>query len=304
MNRKLESLKKICNVLTNEIFYRELLDSILKKSNIRYTIKNSENISLLNRAMFGTRYQSDPFKFGTFPAANRMYASNVIFFRSRKVELEKSDYVIEDFWEAPAKYTRRGRLNKDQECMLYVAEGNIETAVRESRVSDGDFYMLMIYTNTSLLEVAEIGWNYDEEVSSFISFHFSKNGDGVYDISEKLAKQVHQFENDGWCYPSVLHKSGVNICLNLSSKEKLRLVGALLRKRGDDKDVTLGIFDLSDHSEIRLFDDWNEKESRALVINQLLKKELCELNKLHKISHAQQNANPTTKVKSIMLQSE
>ncbi|HBC3517078.1 TPA: hypothetical protein KDZ40_000297 [Vibrio parahaemolyticus] len=304
MNRKLESLKKICNVLTNEMFYQELLDSILEKSNIRYTLKDPEFFSQVNRALFGIRYQSEPFRIGTFPAANRMYASNAIFFRSRKIELEKKDYVIEDFWEAPAEYTRRGRLNKDQECMLYVAVGNHETAVRESRVSDGDVYMLMIYTNTSQLEVAEIGWDYDDEVSSFISFHFSKNGDGVYDISEKLAKQVHQFENDGWCYPSVLHKSGVNICLNLSSKDKLSLVGALLMKREGEKDITLGMFDLSNQNKIRLFDDWNEQESRALEINQLLDKEICKLNQLHEISHSQQNTPVVPKIKAVMLQPE
>lgn len=286
------------------MLYQELLDSILEKSNIRYTLKDPEYFSPLNRALFGIRYQSEPFRIGTFHAENRIYASNAIFFRSRKIELKKNDYVIEDFWEAPAEYTRKGRLNKDQECMLYVAVGNHETAVRESRVSDGDVYMLMIYTNTSELEVAEIGWDYDDEVSSFISFHFSKNGDGVYDISEKLAKQVHQFENDGWCYPSVLHKSGVNVCLNLRSKEKLILVGAMLRKREGEKDITLGMFDLSNQSKIRLFDDWNEQESRALEINQLLDKEICKLNQLHKISHNQQNTPMAPKIKAVMLQPE
>ena len=95
----------------------------------------------------------------------------------------------------------------------------------------------------------------------------------------------------------MLHKSGINLCLNLNSKHKIKLIGALLLKREQEQDQTLAIFDLTNEEEIKVLNDWNTEHSQAYKLNELLDNEVDSVKSLHK----KLESNPKPKIKTILL---
>ncbi|TMP70437.1 hypothetical protein CWB76_10850 [Pseudoalteromonas sp. S1609] len=306
---KLKQLKSSYNVLASDMFYKAILDMLLEgaqTTNLRYTERDTTKFTKIAKILFGEKYQSDYFKVSTFPANNRIYLPGGIFYRSRKVNSDKVDYLYDDFWEAPPQYVTKGRLNKQKESMLYLAAKTPETAIKESRVCIGDTYILMLYKAVSEIEVGEIGWDFNNEAVAFMSTHFKKCGDVAYNISERLAKEVYQFENDGWSYPSVIHESGENICLNLEAKAKLELVGAFLLEQGMEEPQKLAIFDITNKNKIKILNDWDSPNSNARKLNEsfdLLIEKARKENEALLSTYAKANNQHTT-YKAVILPTE
>lgn len=260
-NVKLKRLKSAFNTISSNFIYQLIIEAILENntpSGITFfpADNNPFKFSKVTTALFGVKYQPEAIKFSVMHSNNRSYPKGTLFCRSRKIDASKCEFKYSDFWEAPPEFTGRGRLNKENESMLYLSLEDRETAIIESRVLPGDTYMLMTYAAIDDIEVTEVGWDCNDEISSFLNSQFKKSGSAAYEISERLAKDVFQLSKDGWAYPSVLKEKGLNVCLNLESKNKIRLIGAFVHERTKRpiEDNKLGIFDLTNLDNIKLRD--------------------------------------------------
>lgn len=298
---RIKKISSYCNALANDVLFDEIVDAILDESNIRVTIRDTSKFTLINKILFGTRYESGTFRVGEFQAENRKYAKDTILFRSRNVSDKKDSYTYADFWEPPACYISQGRLNKANEQMLYVSCYDPETAILESRSDTGDSFILSFYRTVEELELTAVGFHHKDAINTFLSTHFSKNGSGVYSISEKLAKHLYAMGDDGWIYPSVLKSSGVNVCLNLSSKHKLELLGVRLYQRGAENFELSGIFSLEDKNSVRLLNDWDEPNGSAHSKRLELEKLIKSYGESHMVHHSKQVPNQEPAVKVIIL---
>jgi RES domain-containing protein len=302
--KSVEQLRGSCNALSTDQIIKQICELLLTgTSDIRYTVRDTSKFSVLNKALFGERYQSEYLRTGTFPANERIYSESTVFFRVRPLNLEPEEFVIEDFWEPPVDRVNGGRLNKKYEPMLYLSIEDARTAIAEARVKIDGQFMLMIYRSIADIEVTEIGWDFDSRIVKFMTDIFSSHGDAVYSLSNKLAKVIYNFDNDGWCYPSVLRSKGTNFCMNLTSKNKLELIGALKYNKTIEKDELLSIFDLKDTNNIKQYADWGRGSSSAEGLLNKLDKDFKEYLKVNQQAHDQQPIR-TPKVKAVIVEAE
>lgn len=142
-----------------------------------------------------------------------------------------------DAWNPPQKFAKKGRVNNENESLLYVAE-NMETAIKEVKIKGNQCFWLIVYDIKKDIGVINIGEPsaHDSEYSSihniiaeFLRSEFTRNiNEGEeyeYRISNRIAKFFYPYNiynYDGWSYPSVADKGLSSLCLDpIKAKEKM-----------------------------------------------------------------------------------
>ncbi|MGI3009799.1 RES family NAD+ phosphorylase [Vibrio parahaemolyticus] len=286
---RLSKFNDAYNVFMTKFIVEEISECLLSiDTGIKYTLEDPTLFSPLFRAMFSHRYQSEPIRAGSYPVNERIYSRDTILFRCRPLKEEPDVYIEQDFWEPPQKYVSSGRLNSEKEQMLYLAINNSETAVLEARASLSDKFILIFYRAKADLIVGEIGWDIKSPIVKLMNKIFAKPGDGIYEVSNQIAKTIYNFDNDGWCYPSVQHEGGINFCLNLDAKPKLEVIGASMYERVEGKRYLTAVFDLKDRNDIQKLNDWHKENSLAKHTFELFQKTFKESLASNKSAHAEQ----------------
>lgn len=170
-----------------------------------------------------------------------------LIYRARKVTIEQAESLSDqDFWEPPARVVGFGRLNEPGQQYLYVSPSFIDTPLIEAGVCNGDLFLFICYEMTLPLSLTEIGFsprNLDSlsegargklmAITDFLRGLFSLKGSDVYRITSMIGS-LCEFSEDGWCYPSYANKGGINFCLSLSAKRKLKLHSAFIGMMSTD----------------------------------------------------------------------
>ncbi|BCC60834.1 RES domain-containing protein [Bacillus cereus group sp. MYBK110-2] len=142
-----------------------------------------------------------------------------------------------DAWNPPPHViTRKGRLNSENESLLYVAE-NIETAIKEVKVKEEECFWLTVYNIENEISTVNIGdrtfFEQDDyypihvKIADFLRNEFTRDvkpgKEYEYRISNLISKFFYPIrELDGWSYPSVAYFGQYSLCLDpIKAKEKL-----------------------------------------------------------------------------------
>ena len=179
-----------------------------------------------------------------YPAGTRFYRVRTLPDDDRKIPLRTMSKVS-DCWEPPENIVRAGRLNRDNESLLYTAPISPFVAVEEMKIPDGKFFSLIVYESLEKINVTMIGAQpnieglHGEEVlkvkmlQDFLKHEFIRDvGVGteyLYRISESITKDYFDLPpdfQDAWCYPSVAKKGHFNVCFRKDNRSKLKLVGS------------------------------------------------------------------------------
>jgi len=151
---------------------------------------------------------------------------------------------ITDCWEPPENVVRMGRLNRNNEALLYTSPLFPSVAVEEMKIKDNEVFSLIVYEALEQINVTMIGQtpnvnglNRNETLKikmlqDFLRHEFIRDvGVGteyLYRISESITKDYFDLPSeiqDAWCYPSVAQKGSVNVCFRKNKREKLKLIG-------------------------------------------------------------------------------
>jgi hypothetical protein len=146
-----------------------------------------------------------------------------------------------DAWNPPPDIVKipSGRVNKENESLLYVAE-SIETAIKEMKIPENECFWLITYAVQLDINVINIGDEpqhtneYSEihkKIADFLRKEFTRTVERgkeyEYRISQMIASFFYPYNiynYDGWSYPSVAHNGEYSLCLNPAiAKEKLSL---------------------------------------------------------------------------------
>lgn len=184
-----------------------------------------------------------PTQISTYPKGTKFFRIRPIPSDDRSLPL-KTMGTIADCWEAPADIVKAGRLNRENEPLLYTAPMNPEIAVEELKIADNELFSLIVYEATEDIKVTLIGVPHDNEglseesslkmrmIQDFLKHEFIRDvGAGteyLYRISESIVKDYFDLPpdvQDGWCYPSVAQKGTYNACFRPSIKVKIKLLG-------------------------------------------------------------------------------
>ena len=181
------------------------------------------------------------------------------FFRVRKLSgsvIPIANFkTYSDLWEPPKEVlVNYGRLNKPNESLLYTSF-EPEVAIKETHISENDFYALIKYTAKDIVKVNFIGDDYDynalglfntqaitvhEIYNNFLRDEFSRDvGQGtefLYRISERIAKDYFDLPpremQDAWGYGSVYDKNKYNVCFRPEiAHDLLEVKGAVICKK-------------------------------------------------------------------------
>ncbi len=190
---------------------------------------------------------------------NATYPEGTVFYRVRRLEGSKTPFSelerISGFWEPPTQFvTKRQRLNKVGESMLYVTPGDPLVPTRELHISENEYYALIKYVATEPVKVNIIGGQYDYEqlgisdekailihelYNNFLKDEFSRDVapglEYLYTVSEMIAKNYFDLPpraiQDAWAYSSVQDKSKYNVCFRPDiAHDLLKLEGAAICK--------------------------------------------------------------------------
>jgi hypothetical protein len=211
-----------------------------------------------------------------FPSGMICLCEGNRLFRARGIANAEESLTASDFWEAPAKYVKHGRLNGPQQQFLYVSDDPF-TPLQEARIGEGDFFLLTEYRIEGNLEVITIGTGSTDAVAGlsadtrqklelvkdFIDKHFLSSQENAYRVSSILANRLHDFGPDGWSYPSVARPGATNFCLKLHSKERLRIARAILGKQIDGRIRCFRALHVNDAGAVAEFTDWDIEPSAA-----------------------------------------
>jgi hypothetical protein len=192
---------------------------------------------------------------GSYPAGTRFYRVRAIAEGDRKLPLQSMSK-LSDCWEPPSSIVKAGRLNKDNEALLYTSPMHPGIAVEEMKIQDGQLFSLIVYEAVEQVNVTTIGASITPEklskdealkarmIQDFLRHEFIRDvGLGtefLYRISESIAKDYFDLPpsfQDAWCYPSVAKKGGYNTCFRVGGRSKLRLCGvqiASVSRQSDD----------------------------------------------------------------------
>uniref|UniRef100_UPI00334013FE hypothetical protein n=1 Tax=Castellaniella defragrans TaxID=75697 RepID=UPI00334013FE len=152
---------------------------------------------------------------------------------------------VADCWEPPENISRAGRLNRDNESLLYTAAISPMVAVEEMKISDNQLFSLIVYEAVKPINVTMIGAKPNTEglaseeilkarmIQDFLKHEFIRDvGYGteyLYRISESIAKDYFDLPpdfQDAWCYPSVAKKGHYNVCFRKEKRSSLKLLGS------------------------------------------------------------------------------
>lgn len=184
----------------------------------------------------------------SYPAGTRFYRVRALPVDDRKIPLRTMSKVS-DCWEPPEHIVKAGRLNRDNEAVLYTAPISPFVAVEEMKIPDGELFSLIVYEALEQINVTMIGaqpntegLNADEVLKSkmiqdFLKHEFIRDvGVGteyLYRISESITKDYFDLPpdfQDAWCYPSVAKKGHFNVCFRKDKRFKLKLVGSQIAR--------------------------------------------------------------------------
>ena len=189
-----------------------------------------------------------------YPVGTRFYRVRSLPEDDRNLPLRAMSKVT-DCWEPPEHIVRAGRLNRDNESLLYTAPSLPAVAVEEMKVKDNQLFSLIVYEALEPINVTMIGatpnvdgLSNDEALKvrmlqDFLKHEFIRDvGVGteyLYRISESITKDYFDLPpdfQDAWCYPSVAKKGGFNVCFRKDKRKKLKLVGTQISSitRGDE----------------------------------------------------------------------
>lgn len=183
-------------------------------------------------------------RIGTYPKGTRFYRIRKLGVNDHYIPL-KALSKKQDAWNAPEKFCKLGRLNKEGESLLYTVPQIPFIAVEEMKVQDNEWFLLIVYESIKDIKANMIGtWNDSEEfsedenlkmrmINNTLGMIFTKDvGKGtefLYRASERIAKDYFDLPKeiqDAWCYPSVAAKKGYNVCFRPEvASEVLSLVG-------------------------------------------------------------------------------
>lgn len=227
-----------------------LIDRISKFRDLDFKRMSSEEIfkRFCEVMAFGP---SDKPQMYMYPCRTRYFDVGTRFYRVRKLESTliplREMRTEADAWEAPQHVVRAGRLNRANESLLYTAP-DMNVALEELKVSHGEVVPIIVYEAVEPIATAEIGIPAPDEglsadertklrvLTDFLRHEFIREvGQGtehLYKISEAIAKNYFDLPpdiSDGWCYPSVARKGGINTCFRpVTAKKKLALQGFML----------------------------------------------------------------------------
>jgi hypothetical protein len=179
-----------------------------------------------------------------YPAGTRFYRVRTLPADDRNLPLRTMSKVS-DCWEPPENIVSAGRLNRDNESLLYTAPMSPFVAVEEMKIPDDQLFSLIVYEALNQINVTMIGAppnieGLDSEevlkvkmIQDFLKHEFIRDvGVGteyLYRISESITKDYFDLPpdfQDAWCYPSVAKKGHFNVCFRKEKRSKLRLIGS------------------------------------------------------------------------------
>lgn len=193
-------------------------------------------------------------KEANYPVGTRFYRVRSLSEDDRNFPLRDMSKVS-DCWEAPEHIVQAGRLNRDNESLLYTAPQSPVVAVEEMKIPDNQLFSLIVYESIDPINVTMIGSEpnieglADDEIlkarmiQDFLKHEFIRDvGTGteyLYRISESIAKDYFDLPpdfQDAWCYPSVAKKGSFNVCFRKEKRSKLKLIGTQIvsvQREGD-----------------------------------------------------------------------
>ncbi|MDX5407580.1 MAG: hypothetical protein LPK11_11165 [Chromatiaceae bacterium] len=191
----------------------------------------------------------------SYPAGTRFYRVRALPEDDRHLPLRTMSKVT-DCWEPPESVVRAGRLNRDNESLLYTAPQSPVVAVDEMKIPDNQLFSLIVYESTDPISVTMIGAAPSVEglsgeealkvrmIQDFLKHEFIRDvGVGteyLYRISESITKDYFDLPpdfQDAWCYPSIAKKGSFNVCFRKGNRSKLKLIGvqiASVVREGDN----------------------------------------------------------------------
>lgn len=264
----------------SKITFKYIEDELVKlESNLPNLAEDEIYEELKNIIMFDFH----GVKISAFKSESRNYQEDGIFFRARKLKAEDTTLNHSDFWEAPKHLIGYGRLNKPKDQLLYVSPNEPYTPIKEAGIKEGNRFLLIGYKVTKPINVFGIGFGGTfnggfsdlserklDLITNFIDRNFLQNSESAYLISSVIARDICEFNYDGWAYPSVANKKGENLCLKLSSKSNLEIHSAYICELIEGKiEYKIAIL-VKDGMTI--YDDWNTTGSNAVkILNSLYK---------------------------------
>lgn len=190
------------------------------------------------------------------------YSKGTRFYRVRKLDVD--DHFIplrevkspKDVWNPPASKVGLGRLNRENESLLYTSPITPVVAIQEMKVADNQNFVLSVFEAREDIKVcnmaiAELLPSFSAEenlkhkmLNDFLVHEFIRDvgldTTYLYKISETIMKDYYDLPSDtqdGWCYPSVAKKGQFNVCFREEkARKKLKLVGIQIATKQDKDD--------------------------------------------------------------------
>ncbi|MFJ2427054.1 RES family NAD+ phosphorylase [Pseudomonas sp. NPDC087804] len=243
-------------------------------------LANSDDEAVYHAIKKVLLFQIEGFGVSAFTSGMRQYKKGGRLYRARKLDAITNKIEGSDFWEAPKRFiTEYGRLNKPHQQLLYASTDAL-TPLKEVHLQDDVPFLLTAYDIVEDLEVLEVGMKIEgmegvaksvreklSVIDAFLSRHFFNTSENAYKVSSVLANKIFKLGRDGWCYPSVANAGGVNLCLNLASKTRLKVACSFIGGLVEGKPKFWSALLVGNSGRICLFQDWNQTPSIAKNIH-------------------------------------
>ena len=196
----------------------------------------------------GGKQAAITWQYSQYSAGTRFYRARIIPKDDRTIPLQSMS-TVRDCWEPPKESVRVGRLNRENEPLLYTCPGDPSVAIDELKIADGERFSLIVHEAVEDVNVTIIGGQPDTEslgdvdalkvemLQGFLRDEFTRDvGEGteyLYRISEIIANDYFDMPpelHDAWCYPSVADKDKFNVAFRPHTRTKLRLIGVQIAK--------------------------------------------------------------------------
>lgn len=201
-----------------------------------------------------------------FPFSWDEYPTGEKFVRARKMTREQllAGITVPDLWEAPAKQTSPGRLNRLREPLLYACaagpngNGCDLGPLRETRLTAGDGFILIEYILEGPTSFKRIGISnpdpsltlkeklIEEELSKFVTNLMAlpalEGSDDTYALTQRVLRSFFPLDSgweSGWIYESTVAAGVINATFETApAHEKLRVgcvVAGMVQEHTEDQ---------------------------------------------------------------------
>lgn len=228
------------------------------------------------------------FSFTSFNLTSFDFMASGKLFRVRAMTEDLLDQIgqeninINELWEPPKKNAYQGRVNAEGQQYLYVSEANLDICVAEARIKEEDFFILISYQIVENFSITGIGFDHDNPlpdleankkmqlISNKIKEIFLNTTENSYLYSNYIANHLCNFDMAGWSYPSVQSDKGMNICLKLTEKDKLKINTVLVCQylpKSQERYHFFKTFEFIDGNQ-KCYCDWDledKSESKRIV---------------------------------------